>query len=175
MTPESLENQLLEAWDTHERMLFLLFDAIPPAAFAGRPTGMTGRSVGSIFAHLNNQRLEWIKVSAPELRDGLIKIPTKTKVEREAISKDQLRPALQLSSQAMRRMFAGGLEQGKLKRQKPPLVTMFSYMVAHEWYHVGEIGMTLNESGHKLDEQTAYGIWSWGRWTPGGQPPEADS
>jgi uncharacterized damage-inducible protein DinB len=163
------DDALLEAWDTHLRMLSILFDAIAPEAFAGKPTGMTGRSVGNIFAHVNNQRTEWIKLSSPDLSGRLIRIPTRTKAEREAITKDQLRPALEHSGEAMRRMFAGGLEKGRLKGHKTPLVTLFSYMIAHEWYHVGEIGMTLNEAGFKLDDQTAYAIWSWGRWTPGGK------
>src|ERR1700690_1721834 len=152
-------------------MLFMLFDAIEANAFADKPVGMSGRSVGNIFAHVNNLRLEWIRVSAPELLEGLIKTPTKTKAEREAIRKDQLRPALEKSAQAMRQMFAGGLEKGKLKAMKPHLVGSYSYFIAHEWYHIGEIGMTLTLAGHKLDDTIAYGIWSWGRATPGGKSP----
>ncbi len=170
-----LNEQVLEAWDTHTQMFFLLFDAIEPAAFAGKPTGMSGRSIGNIYAHLNNQRMDWMKVSAPDLLDGLIRIPVKTKAERESITKDQLRPALEKSVAAMRVMFANALDKGKLKGQKTPILTMYSYMIAHEWYHIGEIGMTLNEAGFKLDEQSSWGIWAWGRWTPGGAAPsEAD-
>ena len=163
-----LNAQVLEAWDTHQQMFWLLFDAIEPEVFSGKPTGMSGRSIGNIFAHLNNQRMDWMKVSTPELIDGLMRIPVKTKAEREAISKDQLRPALEKSATAMRIMYANALDKGKLKGQKTPVMTMFSYMIAHEWYHIGEIGMTLTLSGHKLDEQTSWGIWSWGRWNPGG-------
>ena len=64
-------------------------------------------------------------------------------------------------------MFEAALPKGKLKGQRTPLATMYSYILAHEWYHIGEIGMTLNLAGHKLDEATSWGIWSWGRWTPG--------
>lgn len=168
------EAQVLDAWDTHNRMFFMLFDAIEPDGFAGKPVGMSGRSVGNIFAHVNNTRLGWLEVSAPGLRDGLIKIPVKTKAEREAITRDQLRPALEKSSAAIRAMVQQSLPVGKLKGQKPPLMTLHSYMIAHEWYHIGEIGMTLNLSGHKLDDQTGWNIWSWGRWTPGGKAPQAE-
>ncbi|MBI1258465.1 MAG: hypothetical protein GC204_13440 [Chloroflexi bacterium] len=166
--------QVLEAWDTHQQMFWLLFDAIEPDAFAGKPTGMSGRSVGNIFAHLNNLRIDWMKASAPELIDGLMRIPVKSKAERESIRKDQLRPALEKSGAAMRRMFAGALDKGKLKGHKTPIMTMYSYMIAHEWYHIGEVGMTLTLSGHKLPEQAEWGIWSWGRWTPGGAAPKSD-
>ncbi len=169
-----LNDQLLEAWDTHIQMCDLLFNSLEPDAFAGKPTGISGRSIGNIYAHVNNMRWEWIKVSAPELLDGLIRIPVKTKAEREAITKEQLQPALEKSAAALRTMFANALDKGKLKGQKTPLMTMFSYMIAHEWYHVGEIGMTATLSGHPVDEQTGWGIWSWGRWTPGGKAPQTN-
>ncbi len=168
-----IDEQLLEAWDTHNAMFFMLFDAIGPEAFASKPVGMSGRSVGNIFAHVNNMRLEWIKVSAPLLAEGLTKIPTKTKAEREAITKAQLRPALESSAAGMRAMVEAALPKGKLKGQRTPLATMFSYFIAHEWYHIGEIGLTLNLAGNKLDDATSWGIWSWDRWTPGGAAAKA--
>lgn len=163
-----IDEQLLGAWDTHNGMFWMLFDAIPPEAFAGKPTGMSGRSIGNIFAHVNNIRVEWLEVSAPDLRESVTHIPVKTKAEREAITKDQLRPALEQSAGAVRKMFEEALPKGKLKGQRTPLATMYSYMIAHEWYHIGEIGMTLTLSGNKLDDETAWGIWAWDRWTPGG-------
>ncbi len=81
---------------------------------------------------------------------------------------------LEKSALATWQMFAGGLDKGKLNGQKTPLMTTFSYIITHERYHVGEIGMTLNESGHKLGDQTAYAIWSWGRWVPGGKAHDAE-
>lgn len=162
-----MDEQVLEAWDIHNHMLFMLFDAIPAEAFAGKPTGMTGRSVGNIFAHVNNIRLGWVEVGAPKLMDGLTKIATKTKAEREAITGEALRPALVESAKAMREMLADGLEKGKLRGFKPHLAASYSYFIAHEWYHIGEICMTLNEAGHKPNDEILYGIWSWGRWQPG--------
>lgn len=163
-----IDEQLLGAWDTHNSMFWMLFNAIPPEAFAGKPTGMSGRSIGNIFAHVNNIRVGWLEVSAPDLRESVTHIPVKTKAEREAITKDQLRPALEQSAVAVRQMFEAALPKGKLKGQRTPLATMYSYMIAHEWYHIGEIGMTLTLSGNKLDDETAWGIWAWDRWTPGG-------
>ena len=158
------DQQLLDSWDIHNHMLFLLFDAIEPDGFQGKPIGMSGRSVGNIFAHLHNIRLGWIEVAAPKLRDGLQKVPTKTKAEREAITGEMLRPCLEASAKAVRAMVETGFEKGKLKNLKPHLGGTFSYFIAHEWYHIGEICMTLTQSGHRLDDKTLYGIWEWGRW-----------
>jgi uncharacterized damage-inducible protein DinB len=159
-----MDEQLLDSWDIHNQMLFKLFDAVEPEGFAGKPVGMSGRSVGNIFAHINNIRRGWIEVAAPALLEKVEKIPTKTKAEREAITGEMLRPALVASAQAVREMLQGGLEKGKLKNMKPHLMGSFSYFIAHEWYHIGEICMTLTQSGHKLDDKILYGIWTWGRW-----------
>lgn len=163
-----MEEQLLDSWDIHNRMLFILFDAIEPDAFQGRPTGMTGRSVGNIFAHLHNIRLGWVEVGAPALMEGLEKIPTRTKTEKAALPKSLLRPALVRSAEAVREL----VKTGKLKNLKPHLIGSFSYFIAHEWYHLGEIGMTLNEAGYKPDDQILYSLWSWGRWNPSQNAPK---
>lgn len=170
-----LQEQLLDTWDIHNRMLFMLFDAIPPTGFEGKPQGMSGRGIGNIFAHLHNTRLTWIEVAAPSLSPGLNKIPTRTKADKAAITPEILRPALVSSAQAMRELLKTGFEKGKLKNLKPHLVGSFSYFIAHEWYHLGEIGMTLTQSGHKLDDTVAYGIWAWDRWQPGQKQSEEHS
>lgn len=119
---------------------------------------------GNIFAHVHNTRRGWIEIAAPALVEGLEKIPTKTKAEREAITGEILRPTLVASARAMREILQGGLAKGKLKNLKPHLVGSFSYFIAHEWHHIGEICMTLTQSGHRLDDTILYGIWTWGRW-----------
>jgi uncharacterized damage-inducible protein DinB len=159
-----MDEQILDSWDIHNQMLFMLFDAIEPEGFQGKPQGMSGRSVANIFAHLHNIRLGWLEVAAPALREGLAKVPTKTKAEREAITREMLKPAFESSAQAVRQMVEGALEKGKLKSMKPHLIGNFSYFIAHEWYHIGEICMTLTQSGHRLDDKILYGIWTWGRW-----------
>jgi len=71
-------------------------------------------------------------------------------------------------------MVEQSFDKGKFKGMKPHLMANFSYFIAHEWYHIGEICMTLNESGHRVDDPILYGIWSWGRWNPGQQWREGD-
>ncbi|MDQ6694251.1 MAG: hypothetical protein M3014_07495 [Chloroflexota bacterium] len=51
---------------------------------------------------------------------------------------------------------------GKIKGFKPHAVAFLGYMIAHESYHHGEIGLLLGQMGHPLDKKVAYGLWKWG-------------
>lgn len=158
-----LGKQILEAWDIHAETLDYLFEQIPAEHFDSKPVGMSGRSVSNIFAHLNNIRYSWIELATPDLIEGLTKIPMKTKAAREAVTKAMLAELLETSAKAMRGMLEVGLEKGKLKNFKPHTGASYSYFIAHEWYHVGEICMTLTLAGNKLDDRVLYSIWEWGR------------
>jgi uncharacterized damage-inducible protein DinB len=37
------------------------------------------------------------------------------------------------------------------------------YLISHESYHRGEIGIILTQAGYKLDQKIAYGMWEWGK------------
>ncbi len=154
-----LAEQFIDSWDIHQRILFYLMDAIPPEAL-GATASNGGRSVGQMLAHIHAVRLMWLEVSAPDLMTGLEKIPARKK---DDFTKDQLRAALESSHTAMETLFKRGFETGKIKDAKPHPAGFFSYFVAHEWYHIGEIGITLTQAGFPLDEKTAYGIWDWGK------------
>jgi uncharacterized damage-inducible protein DinB len=154
-----LAEQLIDSWAIHSRILFYLLDAIPEEALAG-VSSSGGRSVGQMLAHMHNIRLTWLEVSAPDLMAGLSKIPARKK---DDFTKAQLHMALEASQKAMETLFQRGFEAGKIKEFKPHPAAAYSYFIAHEWYHVGEIGMTLNQAGFPLDEKVAYEIWEWGK------------
>ncbi len=63
----------------------------------------------------------------------------------------------------METLIKQGIAAGKIKGFKPHPAAFLGYAIAHEAYHVGEIGMTLKQSGRALDEKVAYGIWEWGK------------
>ncbi|RMF79362.1 MAG: hypothetical protein D6737_11690 [Chloroflexi bacterium] len=157
-----MNNQLIDTWQIHNRILFYLLDAVKPEALTGVPQGMKGRSVAQLFAHIHNVRLLWLEAATPELMSDVRKIPMKTKAERDAIDLDTLRTALRASNHAMEALLADGFERGRVKNFKPHAAAFFGYMLAHEWYHVGEICMTLTQAGHRLDDSVLYGIWEWG-------------
>lgn len=153
-----LLEQVLDSWHIHSRITFYLLDAIPEEALAG-VAASKGRSVGQMFAHVHNVRLMWLESAAPALMEGLHKIPADSP---DNLSVTALRAALESSTAAIEQVLQQGLEAGRIKGFKPHPMAFYSYMIAHEWYHVGEIGITLNQAGHKLDKKVAYGIWEWG-------------
>ena len=149
--------QLLDTWQIHNRINLYLLEAIAPAALAGVPTSK-GRSVGEIFAHVHNVRLMWLQASAPELMEGLAKIE-----KEDAAEKERLHRSLEESGRAVEALLRKGIEGGgKIKGFKPHAVAFLGYLISHESYHVGEIGMTLTQSGYPLEKKIAYGIWEWG-------------
>ena len=154
----TLDTQLLETWNIHNRIIFYILDALTPESLAGVPAGK-GRSVGQILAHIHNVRLMWLNAAAPDLIGEMEKIPTRKK---DAVTLVLLRASLEASRQAMEALFKRGFEKGRISGFKPHPAAAFGYFLAHEWYHLGETGMTLSQAGFPLDEKTAYGIWEWG-------------
>ncbi len=152
-----MEEQLIETWQIHNRIHLYLLEAIEPEALSGVSTSK-GRGVGEQFAHIHNVRLMWLKSAAPELLANLSKIE-----KPQTLDKDGLRQALELSGQAMESILRNALKPGgKVKGFKPHPAAFLGYLISHESYHRAEIGIILTQSGHPLDNKTAYGLWEWG-------------
>jgi uncharacterized damage-inducible protein DinB len=152
-----MEEQLLETWQIHCRINLHLFDAIAAEALSSI-SASKGRSVAEQFAHIHNVRLLWLQSAAPELIDNLTKIE-----KQDAGNRELLRSSLEASGQALgsllKKAFAPG---GKVKGFKPHPAAFLGYLIAHESYHHGEIGIILTQAGHPLDRKTAFGLWEWG-------------
>jgi uncharacterized damage-inducible protein DinB len=152
-----MEGQLAETWNINNRINLYMLEAIAAEALSGISTSK-GRNVGEQFAHMHNVRLMWLEPAAQDLRQGLAKIE-----KENALDKDLLRLSLEASGAAIETLInrseAAG---GKVKGFKPHVTAFLGYLCAHEGYHRGEIGIILHQSGHKLDQKVAYGIWEWG-------------
>lgn len=153
-----LKEQIIDAWHIHNRILYYLMDAIPEAALAG-VSASKGRSVGQMLGHIHNVRLMWLEAAAPALMTSVSKIPA---TKKDVIEKTVVRAALEASEKAIETLLQQGLESGRVKGFKPHPMAFYTYLTAHEWYHIGEIGMTLTQAGYPLDQKVAYGIWEWG-------------
>jgi len=152
-----MEDQLLDTWNIHSRIGMYLLDSVPVEALKAAP-GTKGRSAGEMFAHINNVRLMWLQATAPELAQEV------SKVDKEAAQqKEVLNASLQASARAIGLLLAKGIEAGgKIKGFKPHATAFLGYLISHESYHIGEIGVALGQAGHPIDKKVAYGIWEWG-------------
>lgn len=152
-----MEEQLFDTWNIHNRINPYLLAAISPEALSGI-SASKGRSVGEQFAHMHNVRLMWLKAAAPELLEGLAKIE-----KEQAADKPLLLRSLDESGGAIAALLRKGIEAGgKIKGFKPHVVAFLGYLISHESYHRGEIGIILTQSGHQLDKKIEYGTWEWG-------------
>ena len=152
-----LANQIVDTWNINNRINLYLLEAIAPLALNDLSTSK-GRTVAQQIAHLHNVRLMWLKVSAPELMQGL------EKIEKEpATDKKLLARSLKASGKAMETLLKKSLENGgKIKGFKPHVTAFLGYVLAHESHHRGQIALSLKQSGHTLDKKIGYGIWEWG-------------
>ena len=151
-----MEDPLVETWAIHARINLYLLDAVPEEALGAALPKC--RTVYDQFAHIHNVRLMWLKSAAPELLAGLEKLETKV-----GGTKDQLRTALEASGKAIEGLLRKALASGgKVKGFKPHATAFLGYLISHESHHRGQIGWTLKQSGHPLDQKTSYGLWEWG-------------
>lgn len=151
-----MHDQLLETWQIHDRINRYLLKAVPEDALGSR-MAPKHRTVYQLFAHMHNVRLMWLKAAAPELLDGL------AKVEGETGNKAALAAALEDSGKAIAELLQKALAaRGKVKGFKPHAVAFLGYLISHESHHRGQIGWTLKNAGHPLDQKTSYGLWEWG-------------
>jgi uncharacterized damage-inducible protein DinB len=151
----SVDEQMIETWAIHDRINRYLLAAAPPESL-GERLGPKHRSVFQLFAHIHNVRLMWLKSAAPELLNAL------SKLDGETGDKEALAVSLEASGRAIEGLLRKGLADGRVKGFKPHPVAFLGYLISHESHHRGHIGWTLKNTGHPLDQRTAYGLWEWG-------------
>lgn len=148
-----LADQLIEAWRINARLALYLLDAVPDEALATKVA--KSKSVAGHLAHTHNVRLMWLKAAAPDLHEGL------AKVEGEA-DRATLASSLVASGEAIEKLLARGLAEGRIKGFKPHPAGFFGYLVAHEAFHRSHAELVLRQAGTPLDDRVAYGLWEWG-------------
>jgi uncharacterized damage-inducible protein DinB len=157
MEENQLKDQLFETWRIHCRINLYILDAIASEAFSV-PLSQKGRGFTQMFAHLHNTRLMWIQSAAPELLKGLTKIEKEEPVTQASLGKFLIASGQAIEA-LLEKAFASG---GKVKGFKPHIGAFVGYLISHESYHHGEIGIELARIGYPLDKKTAFGMWEWG-------------
>jgi uncharacterized damage-inducible protein DinB len=158
---------LLETYAVNDAMNQLLLAHLDPRAWRAQlPNGKrsAGRSIAAIFAHLHNNRVLWLRNSAPHLKCPAPLDPARCTIRQaasahrksaaqcvrmlsEALSTELNRKVTKFSRGWGRRWNAGA--------------AMFAYMFSHEAHHRGQILMLAHQLGYRLPDYAAYGIWQW--------------
>jgi uncharacterized damage-inducible protein DinB len=152
----AMDEHIVETWNIHDRINRYLLNAIPDDAI-GASMAPKHRTVYQLFAHIHNVRLMWLKAAAPDLMKGL------SKLEGATGDKAALHAALEGSGRAIASLLGLAVAAGgKVKGFKPHATAFLGYLISHESHHRGQIGWTLKNTGHPLDQKTSYGMWEWG-------------
>jgi len=165
--PADAGNQgLIRIYAINDAMNQLILSHLDPRAWRAEPPSVSrgGRTVAAIFAHLHNNRLVWLKHSAPHLKrpEPLDPAGCTMKQAASAHKKSGEQCLLMLSdalsgkpNRRVTRFF-----RGSWAPIWPANVTMFAYMFSHEAHHRGQILMLAHQLGYRLPDETAYGIWN---------------
>jgi uncharacterized damage-inducible protein DinB len=152
-------DDLLEAWNTNNRINLLLLDEISEEGLRCTLSKRGGRDVARQFAHMHDVRVYHLEKRAKALAQGLPVFRSKESPDRSAV-----RGALVASGEAVE-AFLRGLAVGEqgMRGFKKGLATTLAYFVSHESHHRGSILLTLKTCGHGLGRDTSHAIWDWDR------------
>jgi uncharacterized damage-inducible protein DinB len=140
---------LLNAFAINNRINEYMIRNLPDDAWRAEPPGGKGRDIASIFAHIHNVRVMWLR--------------TGDKLDGKTVTKDEAIAALADSAKALDAMIRKALESdGKIKNFKPDACAFLGYLFAHEGHHRGQAAMLARQTGHPLSKSAGFGMWEWG-------------
>lgn len=149
-----MSDSILTTWQTHSKHVQAFIGGIPQEGLAAKLG--KGRTVGAMLAHLHNNRLDWLQPAAPDLAQALPKIP-----KDQTGDKGTLLASLAASGETVHSLLGRELESGRVKAFGGAPAAFMAYLIAHEFYHFGEVGVLLGEAGIKLESKITYGLWEW--------------
>ncbi len=154
-----LGRALLDTWRTNNRVTVYLFENLPDEVWPEKIPGAPRRTVRMIAGHIHNCRCMWVKMLGA--KHGIAAPPG---VDRHRVTRRQLLPALERSSQGIVELLELGLDRGgSLAGFPPDIVHFMAYHVAHEGHHRGQIVMVARQLGHRLPGGVTAGLWQWSK------------
>lgn len=163
-----MKEVLLEIYAANDRMNQLILEHLDKRAWRARLPGTPpreGRTIAAIFAHLHNNRLVWLKCSAPHIRCPAPLDPAKCTLQQAAAAhKKSAAACLRMLKEALAESPARRVtvfSRGSWAPEWAADARMFCYMFAHESHHRGQIIMLAKQLGFRLPDNAAYGIWHW--------------
>ena len=170
-----LRDVLVETYAVNDAMNQILLAHLDRRAWRVDPPGKkgSGRTIAAIFAHLHNNRLVWLKNSAPHLKCPAALDPARCTMKQAAAAHRKsgvqcLRMLTEaLSGDPKRRVTK--FSRGTWAPVWPAGGTMFAYMFSHEAHHRGQILMLAHQLGYRLPGKVWGRTWQWDRlWKEAG-------
>ena len=147
---------LVDMWNLNNRVNLRLLDVLTDEQL-GAVILPRGKAVASYFAHLHMARCYWLERRARDLAKTLKKIPLGTG------ARTILRQSLVASGEVMAKLFAESERTGTLKGAKLGPFGFFSYAIAHEAHHRGQVLLHLKIAGLPLKRAFTYSLWYWNK------------
>jgi uncharacterized damage-inducible protein DinB len=162
-----MRDVLIETYAANDAMNQLLLEHLDPRAWRAALPGTKrgGRTIGAIFAHLHNNRLAWLKNSAPHLKRPAALDPRRCTMKQAASahrkSAAQCLAMMEdaLSGNPKRRVKK--FSRGEWSQVWPAGAAMFAYMFSHEAHHRGQVTLLAHLLGYRLPVKSWAGIWWW--------------
>jgi uncharacterized damage-inducible protein DinB len=152
----TLQESLLTAFDTNDRINQYMIENLPTEAWRAEPPEGKGRTVAAIVTHIHNVRVMWLKAAAKGS-----KIPEQ--LDRSTVTPVQALKGLEQSRAALSAVLKSAMEgDGRVKGFKPDVAGFFGYLIAHDAHHRGQICMLARQVGHPLPQKAMFGMWEWG-------------
>jgi uncharacterized damage-inducible protein DinB len=164
VSDSSFGEALAEAYIVNDGMNQLMLEHLDPRAWRMKPPGDGARPIVAIVTHTHNIRRKWIRLSAPHV--GL-----PAELDRARCTQKQARTALADSARKCAEMIREALTETKGRVPKfhrdgwapkwPSGPGMFTYMVAHDAHHRGQVCILAHQLGYKLPMKVISEMWSW--------------
>ncbi len=154
-----MKEQLLEAWQIHNKMNLLLIDNTTDTGMQKMLGTRGGRTIYQQFVHVHNVRMLWLESGAKD-------IFSKYKVlDKEGpYNKKELRKAFEDSAKGIGEWLSRSWDDGgKVKGFKKGVIPLLGYFISHESHHRGNILVTLKHCGEKIPDSVRWGLWEWGK------------
>lgn len=151
--------QMLDTWNTHNKMNLLLIDNITDAGMQKSLSTRGGRRVYQQFIHIHNVRMQWLEICAKDIFKKYKVLDKEANFDRSLVKK-----YFEDSAKGIEELLGKSWDDaGKVKGFKKGVLPLLAYFISHESHHRGNILLTLKQTGEKIPDTVKWGLWEWGK------------